>query len=897
MQTAVLSHQTNAPFGNNGEDYHPVAVVAVSANDEDHPMNIVVASLKDHVSSLSSMFTTTTTTMMPSTPTTTTTTTITTLETTTTTSVDDDADGQLCTAPPTLPPPPAPPLPYQRSYSAPTAGAAFTPHVHNHCETTFASQSSADNGLLGLGQNVSMLPELCELFSSFRQFKVNLVSGKKEDELSKFQSQVNSLFNKDYNITIINNRNGEFCATYPPDLVVIESEKNLKCKACIERDIKRVNNPSTIQKLLAQSRFARVRTRFPFPVIYYHNKNLCRSSTLSKRIEYMLQTGVNSIKTQFKNSSSNIGNTMSNSVQSSDDMDQGGDMNYQQDMEMLRNNDINAIKNLSVKYIFDLMVENKKKKFGIYVCSSEKADVNDRYSKHFVIASTPYPGVEFFTQFNQNQHNAKDLMFDWDSNEPSAELKIDKSSIPVVWEEYKSWDLLYLTQNYLKLLLEYISDDSKDAGVLVHCISGWDRTPLFISLLRLSLWADGEIHQSLNASEILYLTVAYDWFLFSHQLSDRVARGQDIFYFCFYFLEFITSSEYSVHHYSSPKRSRNNQHHSGSVSTAQDIPAPSSGQHHTSSTLGKQTLNVYSSWKTSMMQHPGSSPTTSLSKSVDVSQSAPSTPKKESPASSLFKLHSLFSNYTSAPSSPQHSPSCIPLKPTTSSSSPLEVPGNGCNRIRSRPSPSEYPATKDCEELGGSWQLMGSLPDYMKSLSSFTSTPKCPSSGSDVEDMNHDAKDQGDDEVLAELDQSWDPNTGFIVDHNPLGVAAATAAAEVMNQAPSTVVLTEHGTPGNNKRIKQQDGHGAFANSRVRDDDRDPMSGQEEEQLPHKQQHTHVHNNNSANLSQEELSARRTQRLLEVKKLFMAIYQQFCSQCPNDSYWKTVLSYLPKSPW
>jgi len=50
--------------------------------------------------------------------------------------------------------------------------------------------------------------------------------------------------------------------------------------------------------------------------------------------------------------------------------------------------------------------------------------------------------------------------------------------------------------------------------MLVHCISGWDRTPLFISLLRLSLWAEGAIHQSLSALEMLYLTVAYDWFLF-----------------------------------------------------------------------------------------------------------------------------------------------------------------------------------------------------------------------------------------------------------------------------------------------------------------------------------------------------------------------------------------------
>jgi hypothetical protein len=32
-------------------------------------------------------------------------------------------------------------------------------------------------------------------------------------------------------------------------------------------------------------------------------------------------------------------------------------------------------------------------------------------------------------------------------------------------------------------------DGPLGSGVLVHCISGWDRTPMFISLLRISLWA------------------------------------------------------------------------------------------------------------------------------------------------------------------------------------------------------------------------------------------------------------------------------------------------------------------------------------------------------------------------------------------------------------------------
>jgi len=53
-----------------------------------------------------------------------------------------------------------------------------------------------------------------------------------------------------------------------------------------------------------------------------------------------------------------------------------------------------------------------------------------------------------------------------------------------------------------------------EGGMLVHCISGWDRTPLFVSLLRLSLWADGVIHQSLSPTQMLYLTIAYDWFFF-----------------------------------------------------------------------------------------------------------------------------------------------------------------------------------------------------------------------------------------------------------------------------------------------------------------------------------------------------------------------------------------------
>jgi hypothetical protein len=151
----------------------------------------------------------------------------------------------------------------------------------------------------------------------------------------------------------------------------------------------------------------------------------------------------------------------------------------------------------------------------------------------------------------------------------NAELSVpsDSGDLPFSLRDYKSWDLVRLTQRYLQLLLRLLCEPDSDAGVLLHCISGWDRTPLLISLLRcvvgvrraasprahtrwprrISLWADGEAHESLSAEQLLFLTIAYDWMLFHHQLPDRMAKGEDVFHFCFHFLEFITSDEFSVH--------------------------------------------------------------------------------------------------------------------------------------------------------------------------------------------------------------------------------------------------------------------------------------------------------------------------------------------------------------
>ncbi|XP_071375365.1 phosphatidylinositol-3,5-bisphosphate 3-phosphatase MTMR14 isoform X7 [Centroberyx affinis] len=211
--------------------------------------------------------------------------------------------------------------------------------------------------------------------------------------------------------------------------------------------------------------------------------------------------------------------------------------------DKVRGHDIKLLRYLSVRYICDLMVENKKVKFGLNVTSSEKVDKAQRYAD-FTLLSVPYPGCEFFKDYKDRDYTAEGLVFNWN----------------------QSWDLVEQTQNYLKLLLHIINSDD-ESGLLVHCISGWDRTPLFVSLLRLSLWADGAVHASLEPAEILYLTIAYDWFLFGHMLPDRLSKGEEIFFFCFNFLKHIVSEKFSAIR----KQRRKNSHFKDSDFTVEDL--------------------------------------------------------------------------------------------------------------------------------------------------------------------------------------------------------------------------------------------------------------------------------------------------------------------------------------
>ena len=358
------------------------------------------------------------------------------------------------------------------------------------------------------------------------------------------QRRCNELFKLDYEYSIIDNADGQFCSSYPLDIVVLERERVASSgdslgsggdnrTAASKTVPPPLNSADDLRARFQRGRFGRVRGRFPVPVIIWNGKNICRSSTISVQAEVILNMSKSKLK----------------GVLSMFDAGKGAPSDPSFAVEAQRRYDIAILNELGVHYICDLMVERHKTKMGLTCSSSEKAEAG-RYGDYH-IQSMPYPGCEFFRDFKDNKHCGKNLVFDWNCSYIDATFATPprRSQLGLDWTAYKSWDIVLLTQNYLRLIQEYIGSPGAargDGGVLVHCISGWDRTPLFISLLRLSLWADGAIHRSLDAEQILYLTLGYDWMLFSHLLTDRLDKGEDIFYFCFYMLQFIASKEFST---------------------------------------------------------------------------------------------------------------------------------------------------------------------------------------------------------------------------------------------------------------------------------------------------------------------------------------------------------------
>ncbi|XP_026674449.1 myotubularin-related protein 14-like isoform X2 [Ceratina calcarata] len=320
----------------------------------------------------------------------------------------------------------------------------------------------------------------------------------------------------DYTHSVINNSEGDLSASYPSHLIILKYKKFNLCDTLLplpEIIDESMYDFNELKELINTAKYARCRTRFPLPVILYKGRHVCRSATVSGGVEMYGRSVIEYLYALF-------GSKGTVSVEQEVDEARGDDSvsNESSLYDKVRQQDIKLLKTFNVGTIIDFMVEKKKVKCNI-------------------------------KEFRGNNFLAEGLMFDWSQPYVDAEINVPEDSISsqlrINWDQYQGWDLLKLTQNYLKLILRYLSDSSN--GILIHCISGWDRTPLFISLLRISLWADGAIHTSLNVYQILYYTIAYDWMLFGHDLKDRLSKGEDIFFFCFYFLKHIYNEEFSIH--------------------------------------------------------------------------------------------------------------------------------------------------------------------------------------------------------------------------------------------------------------------------------------------------------------------------------------------------------------
>ncbi|XP_077496905.1 phosphatidylinositol-3,5-bisphosphate 3-phosphatase MTMR14-like isoform X1 [Amblyomma americanum] len=422
-------------------------------------------------------------------------------------------------------------------------------------------------------------------------FSSTTSNGEQARRNADIQQKCEALFAKDYVVKVIENEQGSMSSTYPNKIFLLEhpiSGQNSDSSPRPGGGPGSLPDVQDLREQIQKARIARCRTRFPVPVILYEGKHICRSATLAGGAEIYSRSGfdflfsdkrstenrrnVDNGNTRAVNTESlqphslglpsDYGDTDSNAsvaVAADSLVEEENFIDLAKDnappataghwplFSTLRMEDIRLLRLLSVDHICDFMVENKKVKFFLKVTSSEKVDKENRYNG-FTIYNLPYPGCEFFKHYRDNDYSGEGLIYDWDQHFVNAPLNIPDEAITsqlnIEWPLYKTWDVVVLTRNYLKLLLKYIFDGT--SGLLVHCISGWDRTPLFISLLRLSLWADNKIHPNLSPLEMAYLTVAYDWFLFCHDLRDRLSKGEEIFYFCFNMLKHLDTEEFSV---------------------------------------------------------------------------------------------------------------------------------------------------------------------------------------------------------------------------------------------------------------------------------------------------------------------------------------------------------------
>ncbi|KAF0035457.1 hypothetical protein F2P81_013215 [Scophthalmus maximus] len=310
-----------------------------------------------------------------------------------------------------------------------------------------AASSSPAGGFTGPGLSVKKSEEIADLIDLFSktQYRAREVTPRVEG----IEKRCLELFARDYKYSVIHNPNGEVCGHYPRQIVFLEYE-------CTDVESERFESTvqiSKLQDLVNRSKLARCRGRFVCPVILYNGKG---SEFLECTHPECLCSAGGSDDTW----------TESEEVPEDDSAVRNGDSQL---FDKVRGHDIKLLRYLSVRYICDLMVENKKVKFGLNVTSSEKADKAQRYAD-FTLLSVPYPGCEFFKDYKDRDYTAEGLVFNWNQDYVDAPL-----TIPVCFTQNLNID--------------------------------WTQ------------YQDGAVHASLEPAEILYLTISYDWFLFGRKNS------------------------------------------------------------------------------------------------------------------------------------------------------------------------------------------------------------------------------------------------------------------------------------------------------------------------------------------------------------------------------------------
>jgi len=354
------------------------------------------------------------------------------------------------------------------------------------------------------------------------------------------------------------------CPSYPLQIVLFEGYLDWEAlKEFVAENPGPVSTGvSNLSDQMEISKNCRVRQRFPVPVICLGKKLISRSGGLVEKAEMMSYH----IR-KAKHPTDLIKNKLTSK-------------------SLSRNQDRAWLCALNVHHIIDFMNETTKSMFGIVpLCSGE---VGSRIHSEFSHNAMPFPGVESYKGFKALAKEEKypTLRSKNEKNKFQADLKVSVDFPLLQSENYRSWNIIKLTQNYVLYLFHLLRTEEK--GLLLHCISGWDRTPLWIGILRILLWAEGLIHRSLDATQITYLVLAYDWLLFGHQFAKRLKEHSEIMYCAFWLLQHLTDDLYTYANTNIPQPDRN---------TPRNVPLKRSRRSSSATNVKKSNLYSLSSTK------------------------------------------------------------------------------------------------------------------------------------------------------------------------------------------------------------------------------------------------------------------------------------------------------------